>query len=158
MTDPTGQAPMAPIRWSFQVACPPDHAFAVWTSDTSRWWPADHTVSGERELRVVFEPWVGGRVFERTPGGQEFDWGQVTTWDPPRRLGYTWHLRADRGDATDVEITFVEQDDATTRVDIDHRGWERLGAPGPARRDANRARWSTLLPHFVAACALSPGP
>jgi hypothetical protein len=31
-------------------------------------------------------------------------------------------------------------------------GWERLGARGPGRRDADRAGWAGLLPHFEAAC------
>ena len=100
---------------------------------------------------MVFEPRVGGRIYERTPHGAEFDWGEITIWDPPRRLGYLWHLRADRADATDLEITFAGRS-GTTRVEIEHRGWERLGARGQTRRDANRSGWSTLLPYFTAAC------
>jgi Activator of Hsp90 ATPase homolog 1-like protein len=74
-------------------------------------------------------------------------------WEPPRRLGYVWHIHADRADATEVEITFVDQGDATTRVDIEHRGWERLGARGPGWRDANRAGWDGVLPSFRSACS-----
>jgi hypothetical protein len=40
----------------------------------------------------------------------------------------------------------------TTRVDIEHRGWERLGTLGADWREANRAGWSSLLPHYTAAC------
>lgn len=39
---------------------------------------------------------------------------------------------------TDVEITFVDNGDARTRVEIEHRGWDRLGADGPGWREANR--------------------
>lgn len=85
--------------------------------------------------------------------GDELDSGEVTLWEPPRRLRYLWHLRRDRADATDVEITFTDLGDATTRVVIEHRGWERLGALGQQWRDANRAGWGSLLPHFTAACA-----
>jgi hypothetical protein len=38
-----------------------------------------------------------------------------------------------------------------TRVEIEHRGWERLGADAGVWRDRNRAGWETLLPHFAAA-------
>lgn len=31
----------APLRMSFDVACPAEHAFAVWTSGIGVWWPAD---------------------------------------------------------------------------------------------------------------------
>jgi uncharacterized protein YndB with AHSA1/START domain len=142
-----------PLRLSFVVECPVDHAFSVWTDRTSGWWPASHTVTCEPGLEVVFQPLVGGRIFERTPGGLEVDWGEITAWDPPRRLAYLWHIRTDRADATEVEINFVDQGDATTRVDIEHRGWERLGARGPRWREVNRGGWDGVLPHFQAACA-----
>src|SRR5215210_3459133 len=96
-----------PLRLSFAVACRPDEAFAIWTARTSLWWPADHTVTGEADLEIVFEPHVGGRLFERTAAGAEHDWGEVVAWQPPERLVYLWHLRADRADATEVEITFT---------------------------------------------------
>ena len=136
---------------SFEVSCPVDHAFDVWTSKIARWWPADHSVSGENGLQVVLEGRPGGRIFERTSSGTEHEWGEVVVWEPPTRLAYLWHLRRDRADATEVEIRFIDQGDSTTRVEIEHRGWERLGAQGPTWRDANRGGWSTLLPHYVAA-------
>jgi uncharacterized protein YndB with AHSA1/START domain len=144
-----------PLRLSFDVGCPISHAFEVWTTKISRWWPADHTVSGEDGLLVVLEGRRGGRIFERTSTGVEFEWGEVTVWEPPTRLAYLWHLRSDRADATEVEITFVDQGNSTTRVEIEHRGWERLGAAGQTWRDANWAGWSTLIPHYLAASAAS---
>jgi uncharacterized protein YndB with AHSA1/START domain len=140
-----------PLRMSFEVACPVERAFQVWTGKISRWWPADHSVSGEDGLLVVLEGKPGGRIFERTPTGVEFDWGEVTVWEPPTRLAYLWHLRRDRADATEVDITFVDQGNSTTRVEIEHRGWERLGAQGKDWRDANQGGWSTLLPHYMLA-------
>ncbi len=142
-----------PIQLAFEVACPAARAFEIWTSRTSTWWPASHTVSGEPGLEVVFEPRRGGRIFERTGAGREYDWGEVVAWEPPRRLVYLWHLRADRADATEVEITFTDGGPDRTIVAIEHRGWDRLGSLGQSRRDANGAGWAGLLPHFVAACA-----
>ena len=139
-----------PLRMTFTVDCPVAHAFTVWTARIAAWWPADHTVSGVAGLDVVLEPGVGGRIFERTPDGVEHDWGEVTVWEPPHRLGYLWHLRRDRADATQVEITFAERDGGTL-VGIEHRGWDRLGALGPDWREANKSGWSTLLPHYIAA-------
>jgi uncharacterized protein YndB with AHSA1/START domain len=140
-----------PIRLSFEVDCHVDHAFEVWTSGIARWWPKDHTVSAEADLTVVMEPRPGGRIYERRASGIEHDWGEVTVWEPPKRLGYTWHLNRDRSDATDVEISFLPIGDAVTRVEIEHRGWERLGAEGETWRDRNHGGWSTLLPHYVRA-------
>ena len=134
-----------PLRVSFEVSCPVDHAFDVWTSKIARWWPADHSVSGENGLLVVLEGRPGGRIFERTAAGTEHEWGEVVVWEPPSRLAYLWHLRRDRADATEVEIRFIDQGDSTTRVEIEHRGWERLGAEGQSWRDANQGGWSTPL-------------
>ena len=75
-----------PLRLSFVVDCAVEHAFDVWTEKTSRWWPVTHTVTSEQGLEVVFEGRPGGRIFERTPAGREVEWGEITVWDPPRRL------------------------------------------------------------------------
>ena len=32
-----------PLRLSFEVAAPPEHAFETWTDAIDHWWPADHT-------------------------------------------------------------------------------------------------------------------
>ena len=146
-----------PIRLSFDVACPVDRAFALWTDGIATWWPADHTASGEADSRVVLEGREGGRIYERTVDGEEHAWGEVTAWEPPSRLVYLWHLRRDRRDATEVEIRFVARGEAATRVEIEHRGWERLGAEGESWRDRNRVGWATLLPHYVAAAAAAAG-
>ena len=82
--------------------------------------------------------------------GEEHDWGRVLAWEPPHRLAYSWHLRQDRADATEVEITFAAAGEGTAVV-IVHRGWERLGARGPELRERNVRGWAGLLPAYVAA-------
>jgi hypothetical protein len=139
-----------PLKLSYRIQCPPEHAFDVWTSRVSAWWPKGHSASGDPDSLVVLEPHLGGRVFERTPDGTEIDWGEITLWSPPHRLGYLWHIRRDRSDATDVELTFVDLGDGTTRLDIVHTGWERLGAEGPAWREANTGGWNAMIPSFIA--------
>jgi hypothetical protein len=140
-----------PLRLSFEIRCAPDHAFEVWTTRLSSWWPKGHSASGNPDTTVVFEPRLRGRIFERTPDGTEIDWGEITTWSPPRRLGYLWHITRDRADATSVDLHFVALDDGTTRLDIVHDGWERLGADGPVFREANTSGWNALIPSFVVA-------
>lgn len=140
-----------PLSLTFEVACAAEHAFAIWTSRIDSWWPADHTVTGQADAVVVLEARLGGRIFERTPDGTEHEWGEVTRWEPPHRLSYLWHLRRDRADATDVDIRFVPAGEKHTVIEIEHRGWERLGADADVWRDRNRIGWTTLLPHFTAA-------
>ena len=52
-----------PLNLDFEVRCGAEHAFDVWTTRTSLWWPASHSVSAAPGLRVTIEPWVGGRIF-----------------------------------------------------------------------------------------------
>ena len=141
---------MESLVFEFDVNCTVEHAFDVWTVDTSRWWPADHSFSGERGLTVQFEPRVGGRIFERTTKGEEYDWGEIVSWDPPKRLTYLWHLGSDRSDATEVEISFASSD-VGTAVRIEHRGWERFGASAEERQANNRKGWGAVVPLFEAA-------
>ena len=100
----------------------------------------------------TLEPRLGGRIFERTPDGSEIDWGEITAWDPPHRLGYLWHIgRTSRGRHRRVELTFVDLGDGPTRLDIVHSGWDRLGADGAQFRHANTAGWDGTIPAFRAA-------
>jgi hypothetical protein len=147
-----------PLELSFDIACSIEHAFDVWTARIGMWWPADHTITGEPGLDVVLEPSVGGRIYERTQRGTEHDWGEVTVWEPPTRLSYLWHLRRARSQATEVELRFVALDSSSTRVQIEHRGWERLGAGGEDWRDRNHGGWQTLLPRYIAAINTNPVP
>jgi uncharacterized protein YndB with AHSA1/START domain len=138
---------MEPLELEFDVACDAPRAFSLWAEQTTRWWPHGHSVSAEPGLTVTFEPRAGGRIYERTPQGDEHDWGEVLAWDPPHRLVYLWHLRFDRADATEVEVTFTPRETGT-RVRIEHRGWERLGAIAEERRDRNRRGWAGVTEHY----------
>jgi uncharacterized protein YndB with AHSA1/START domain len=139
---------LEPLQIQFEVDCSPPLAFEVWTTRIASWWPSSHTVSGESDVEVVLEGRAGGRIYERSPAGGEREWGEVTVFDPPHRLAYLWHIRRDRADATQVEITFSAHGDGATRVRIEHTGWEHLGADAETWRDRNNGAWGNLLPHY----------
>jgi uncharacterized protein YndB with AHSA1/START domain len=140
-----------PLELSFTVGCSTEDAFDTYAVRTSLWWPHQHSVSGEDGITVTFEPFPGGRIYERTPGGSEHEWGEVVVWERPRRLVYLWHLAVDRSDATEVEVAFTAgAPEEGTLVAITHRGWDRLGDKGAARRERNHEGWSGLLPHYRA--------
>jgi uncharacterized protein YndB with AHSA1/START domain len=143
-----------PLELAFTVECSPEHAFDTWARRIGTWWPKGHSVSADPGLAVTLEPRVGGRIYETTPGGTEHDWGEVLTWDPPHRLRYLWHLRADRADATEVEVAFTAEA-GHTLVTIVHSGWERLGERAEAWRDRNQRGWAGLLGHYRAACSVT---
>jgi len=149
MTTSDRELESQPLRLSFDVDCSAEHAFDVWTGRLDSWWPRDHTVSGD-PAEIVLQAGVGGRIVERTADGAEHVWGEVTRWEPPGVLAYRWHIGRDASFATDVEIRFVERDEASTRVEIEHRGWDHL-ADASVHRQQNVGGWTALIPHFQAA-------
>jgi uncharacterized protein YndB with AHSA1/START domain len=139
-----------PLTVEQRVACPPAHAFRVWTQRFGQWWPPSHTVAGPEEVaEVVLEGRVGGRILERRHDGSEEPWGEVTAWEPPHRLSFRWHLMFPAEEATDVTVHFVPDGDGTV-VRIVHGGWERLPEDvAVVRRERNRAGWGGVLPAFA---------
>jgi len=137
------------LEVAFEVACSATHAFATWTERRGAWWPADHTISGGPDA-IVLEGFVGGRIYERARG-TEHEWGVVTTWQPPVRLGFRWHLGVGPERATDVDVAFVPLGEHATRVRIEQSGFERLGDVAADARARNRTGWESLALHLRAA-------
>ena len=115
------------VEKSVTVSVPVARAFEVFTAEIGTWWPLrTHAVDTERSETVVMEGRVGGRLFERTPTGEEHVWGTLVAWEPPNRIVYSWHPGRGEETAQEVEITFSPEGEGT-RVDIRHYGWEKLG-------------------------------
>ena len=141
---------MTPLELSYDLACSPAHAFEVWTTRMSTWWPRGHSVSHDPLTTVSLEASVGGRLLETTSDGSVSVFGEVTAWEPPRSFSYRWHIGRSADEATDVTITFEDAPDGTT-LRIVQTGWERLGADAAAYREANTGGWAALLPSYLAA-------
>ncbi len=123
-------AAFPPIRKSVTVSAPPEKAFRRFTAEMASWWPlASHSVGQRDTETVTMEGRPGGRIVERIRGGRECVWGTITAWEPPRRVAFTWHPGDDPARAQDVEVRFTPQGEGSaTRVDLEHEGFERLGA------------------------------
>ncbi len=93
------------LRLSFEIRCPAEHAFEVWTTRLANWWPKGHSASGHPDTVVVLEPRLGGRIFERTPDGTEIDWGEITLWTRRDGSATSGTSSVDRADATDVALS-----------------------------------------------------
>ena len=86
-----------PIVKTLEVRAEPGHAFAVFTDKLGSWWPLhSHSIAQERDgtpaRTCVLEPGVGGRVYEVAADGTEYDWGRVLTYEPDRRVVFSWHV------------------------------------------------------------------
>jgi activator of Hsp90 ATPase-like protein len=138
-----------------------ERAFQVFTAQMGTWWPAPHHIGATPFETVVIEPKVGGRWFERDATGAECEWGNVLTWDPPRRVALSWHLNgewqwvADPAQASEVEIRFIAESPTSTRVELEHRGFERHGPTAERLREGveHPEGWTMTLERFAAALA-----
>jgi uncharacterized protein YndB with AHSA1/START domain len=136
---------IAPIRKSITVPWKPADAFRRFTEGMADWWPvATHSTSRSAESTVRLEGKAGGRLYEVDADGHEHLWGNVTAWDPPRRLTFTWHPGRGIDTRQEVAITFTPAGDGT-RLDLVHSGWERLGAKATGTRADYDRGWDYVL-------------
>lgn len=144
----------APVRKTLTVRATPETAFRVFTEGFDRWWPRSHHIGKAELARAIIEPKAGGRWYEVGVDGSECPWGEVLAWEPPGRLLLAWRLNAqweyDPDLLTEVEVRFTALDDGQTRVDFEHRGFERMGAGGEAARAGvdSPSGWGAILAAF----------
>jgi uncharacterized protein YndB with AHSA1/START domain len=150
---------VAPVISSVTVPLPPDDAFALFTGGMARWWPlATHSIAADTyegavtATNVRMGDGVGGRIVESTSDGNEYDWGEVLEWDPPRRLAFTWNPTLEERPYTHVAVTFAPAEGGT-RVELVHTGWELLGERGERMRRGYAEGWPIVLGRLVAAAA-----
>ena len=132
------------VRKTVTVDCVVEEAFRVFTADATSWWPLDtHSLYGEKSKEVVFEQRGGGEVYELTGEGEKGHWATVLVWDPPSRLVLAWEVSPGvRG--TEVEVRFLPEGEGT-RVELEHRGWERVSEHAPAKRTDYDTGWDHVL-------------
>ncbi|HEY2936005.1 MAG TPA: SRPBCC domain-containing protein, partial [Gaiellaceae bacterium] len=91
------------------------------------------------------------RLVERSKTGEEAVWGEVLAWEPPGRIAFTWHPGYAEGDPmTEVEVRFRAQGGLTV-VELEHRGWERLGERAEEARTGYEVGWPVVLGRYAAA-------
>ena len=144
---------MEAVTHSVLVPLDPDGAFELFTDRFADWWPKDsHHISEADAADVVLEPREGGRWYERADDGSECEWGYVKEIDRPERIVFAWQLTPDwkfdpdRAKATEVEVTFIAEEDGT-RVTLEHRGFEVHGEAGAGMRESvsSEGGWPQLL-------------
>ena len=135
------------IRKSVVVATPIERAFEIFTEGAGGWWPfATHSIHGDDVETVVFERRPGGRVYERTHDGREAEWGSFLAWEPPSRIVLEWTV--DPRYASEVEVRFTADGDGT-RVELEHRGWERYADEAEQQRSNYDRGWDFVLGKYV---------
>ena len=112
----------------------------------------------------MFEPRVGGHIYDRADDGSECRWARVLAYEPPDRVVFSWDIsphwqvETDPDNTSEVEVRFVAEAPDRTRVELEHRhldrhgpGWEAVrdgvaddaglaALPGPLRRPVHRGQ------------------
>jgi uncharacterized protein YndB with AHSA1/START domain len=150
--------PVAPVRKSITVKAHADRAFRAFTEGVDTWWPRAHHIGKSPMKRCIIEGRAGGRCYSEQVDGTECDWGRILAWEPPSRFVMAWQItpawqyEPDLANSSEVEVRFTPLDDGSTRVDLEHRHFERHGAGAEIMRTALDApnAWSGLLELFSA--------
>jgi uncharacterized protein YndB with AHSA1/START domain len=150
------QATATSIRLAIVVEAPIERAFRVFTEDFDRVKPRDHNMLATEIAETVFEPHVGGRVYDRGVDGSECQWARVLAFEPPNRVVFSWdispqwQLESDLERASEVEVHFVAESAERTRVELEHRNLDRHGEGWEGVRDAvgGDGGWPIYLQRF----------
>lgn len=143
---------LEPVRKSIIVKKPREETFRMFTAEIASWWPTvPHSISQERTRDVILEPRVGGMIFEVSEDGEEFPWGEILAWDDPKRLVMTWYPGRTPDTAQEIEILFSAHPDGT-RIDLEHRNWQSLGAQASTMREQYEGGWDLVLNTFISSC------
>jgi uncharacterized protein YndB with AHSA1/START domain len=147
------------VQKSIVVDAPVERAFEVFTQQMDAWWPPDHHIIEAPLARMVFEPHVGGRVYDVGTDGSECQWSRVLAYEPPHRfvmswdINLQWKIETDHERTSEIEVKFTPEGDGRTRVDLEHRNLDRHGEGWENMRDAvgSPGGWGQTLDRFAEA-------
>ena len=127
------------VRHEIVVEAPIERAFSVFTDGFGSFKPPEHNLLGVDIAETVFEPRVGGHVYDRGVDGSECRWARVLAYERPHRVVMSWdvspqwQVETDPEKTSEVEVRFFAESPARTRVELEHRhlarhgdGWEQV--------------------------------
>ncbi len=146
------------VRRQIVVDAPVEKAFAAFVERFGDFKPPEHNLLTVPIAETVFEPRVGGHIYDRGADGSECRWARVLVYEPPRRvvfswdIGPTWQVETEQANTSEVEVTFVAADSSRTRVELEHRNLDRHGPGWEAVRDgiADDQGWTLYLDRYAA--------
>ena len=152
------QAAAAVVRRKIVVDAPIDRAFTVFTDRFGDFKPREHNMLRVPIVETVFEPKVGGHIYDRGTDGSECRWARILAYDPPNRvvfswdIGPTWQVETDPDHTSEVEVTFTAESPHRTRVELQHRHLDRHGSGWESVRDGvgHDEGWPLYLDRYAA--------
>jgi uncharacterized protein YndB with AHSA1/START domain len=145
------------VQASIIVEAPVERAFRVFTEDFGSFKPPEHNMLEVEIAETVFEPRVGGNLYDRGVDGSECRWARVLAYEPPNRVMFSWdispqwQIETDLDKTSEVEVRFVAESPERTRVELEHRNLDRHGDGWEPERDAvgSEGGWPLYLQRFA---------
>jgi uncharacterized protein YndB with AHSA1/START domain len=142
---------------SIIVEAPIERAFRVFTEDFGSFKPREHNLLAVEIAETVFEPRVGGHLYDRGVDGSECRWARVLVYEPPTRVVFSWdispqwRIETDLEKTSEVEVRFISETPARTRLELEHRNIDRHGTGWEAVRGGVGADegWPLYLQRFA---------
>jgi uncharacterized protein YndB with AHSA1/START domain len=153
----TQTAPPA-VRRHIVVDATIEKAFSVFTEQFGDFKPPEHNLLAAPIAETVFEPRVGGHIYDRAADGSECRWARVLAYEPPDRVVFSWdispqwQLETDPENASEVEVRFIAESPERTRVELEHSNIDRHGPGWQAVADGvgDDAGWPLYLSRYAA--------
>jgi uncharacterized protein YndB with AHSA1/START domain len=145
------------VRTSIVVEAPLERAFAVFTEDFGSFKPPEHNMLGVEIAETVFEPRVGGHLYDRGIDGSECRWARVLAYEPPNRVVLSWdispqwQIETNLEKTSEVEVRFIPEAPERTRVELEHRNLDRHGEGWEGAREGvgSEGGWPLYLQRFA---------
>jgi DNA-binding transcriptional ArsR family regulator len=153
----TTQIQEASVRTQVVVEAPIERAFRVFTEEFDRIKPREHNMLDVDIAETVFEPRVGGHIYDRGVDGRECRWARVLAHEPPDRVVFSWdispqfQIETDLERTSEVEVRFISETAERTRVELEHRNLHRHGEGWESERDAvgGEGGWPLYLQRYA---------
>jgi Activator of Hsp90 ATPase homolog 1-like protein len=141
---------LPPVKKSLVVPLAQNAAFDLFVRRLPEWWPlSTRSVGLDNAASCHVEAHVGGKIFERSHQGEQSIWGTFRLWEEPGRVVFSWHPGLPESAATEVDVRFLAMG-KQTRVELEHRDWERLGARASFVHALYEGGWVGVLARFEA--------
>ena len=121
------------VQTSIVVDAPIERAFSFFTEGIGSWFPSEYNLLDTEIVERVFEPRVGGQVYDRGADGSECHWARVLAYEPPTRVVISWdispqwQIETDLEKTSEVEVRFIPDGLDRTRLELEHRNIDRHG-------------------------------
>jgi uncharacterized protein YndB with AHSA1/START domain len=145
------------LKRSVVVEAPIERAFEVFTKQFGSFKPPEHNLLAVQIAETVFEPQVGGYVYDRGVDGTVCRWARVLAYEPPKRVLLSWNIsprwqiETDPDKVSEWEVRFTSETPQRTRVEIEHRKLERHGEGWEGVRDGvgGDQGWPLYLQRYI---------